>query len=128
MRTNRIAVLVAVAVLVCPGVLGQVLNLRGQDVTDEQLGERLQGLSKLQLLSLDRTKVTDAGLEHLKGLSNLEWLYLRGTKVTNAGLEHLKGLSNLMGLGLVGTKVTDAGVQRLKEALPGYWIRLPRSL
>ena len=100
MRTYRIAVVVAVAVLVCPGVLGQkILDLEGQDVTDEQLGERLKGLSNLEVLDLESTKVTDAGLEHLKGLSKLEELYLDGTKVT------------------------DAGVQRLKEALPDCRIR-----
>ena len=75
MGTYRIAVLVAVAVLVCPGVLGQ------------------------EVLDLENTKVTDAGLEHLKGLSKL------------------------VGLRLEGTKVTDAGVQRLKEALPDCFIR-----
>ena len=55
---------------------------------------------------------------HLKGLTKLEYLDLNGTKVTDAGLVHLEGLTKLEELHLVGTKVTDAGVKQLQQALP----------
>ena len=58
--------------------------------TDEQLAEKLKGLTKLERLDLSYTKITDAGLVHLKGLSNLKELYLWKTKITDAGVKSLK--------------------------------------
>ena len=49
------------------------------------------------MLSLDNTKVTDAGLVHLQGLSQLRIVTLDRTKITDAGLVHLQGLSNFNG-------------------------------
>ena len=46
-------------------------------------------------VDLNRTKVTDAGLENLKGLTKRKELDLRFTKVTDTGLVHLKGLTEL---------------------------------
>ena len=113
-----------VAVLLVSTAWGQEkLDLSGQDITDEQLAEKLKGLTKLEELSLGYTKITDAGLVHLKGLTNLEWLFLEDTQITDAGLVHLKGLTNLKHLSLWNTKITDAGVQELKKALPDCYIR-----
>mgnify|MGYP002021178816 CR=1 FL=1 len=70
------------------------LDLSGPETTDEVVAEKLKGLTKLEKLFLDSTKITDAGLVHLKGLTNLK------------------------GLDLYKTKVTDAGVQELQKALP----------
>ena len=115
-------------------VLIALLALQGQQepdklklpnsTTDEQLAEKLKGLTKLEGLYLTRcAKITDAGLVHLKGLTKLEGLYLTSTKITDAGLVHLKGLKNLQMLYLNSTKVTDAGVKSLEKALPGCYIR-----
>ncbi len=38
------------------------------------------------MLSLGFTEITDAGLEHLRGLTQLEVLSLDGTRATGAGL------------------------------------------
>jgi len=43
---------------------------------------------------------------------------LEGTKVTDAGLKELKELKSLRSLYLMHTKVTDAGVKELQAALP----------
>ena len=59
---------------------------------------------------------------HLKGLTKLSVLDLSGTQVTDAGLAHLKGLTKLSVLDLRGTQVTDAGVKELKQALPSLKI------
>jgi internalin A len=45
-------------------------------------------------------------------------LSLNGTKVTDAGLKELKELKELTSLDVVETAVTDAGINELKEALP----------
>jgi Leucine-rich repeat (LRR) protein len=95
----------------------QKLTLNGTKITDAGL-EQLKGLTGLQKLYLVDTKVTDAGLEHLKGMTSLQILSLVGTQVTDAGLEHLKGLTNLQMVFLYGTKVSDAGAKALQEALP----------
>ena len=64
------------------------------------------------------TEITDAGLVHLKGLTKLELLNLNRSEITDAGLSHLKKLTNLQTLFLKDTKVTDAGIPELQEALP----------
>jgi hypothetical protein len=43
-------------------------------------------------LEIDRTQVTDAGLEHLKGLTKLEGLSLEETDVTNEGVKKFQKL------------------------------------
>ena len=58
------------------------------------------------------------GLFHLKGMTKLEWLALDSTKVTDAGLEHLKVLTKLDWLQFRNTKVTAAGIKQLQQALP----------
>jgi Leucine rich repeat len=99
------------------------LNLRGQDVTDEQIAY-LKDLKDLTRLHLENTKITDKGLEQLKDLTNLEYLNLYGTAVTDKGLEHLEGMKKLKNLYVWQTKVTEAGAAKLKKALPKCDINL----
>jgi hypothetical protein len=75
-------------------------------------------LSSLRGLSLDATRVTDAGLECLAPLSKLSVLSLRRTAITDAGLVYLRGLTRLRVLNLEGTRVTDAGISRLRKESP----------
>ena len=85
--------------------------------TDEIL--RVVGrFGQLEVLSLDGSHITDAGLAHLKRLKALRQLRLSHTEVSNVGLGHLRGLSALEVIDLRGTKVTEAGVTELKRALP----------
>ena len=49
----------------------------------------LKDLKGLVKLHLEKTKVTDEGLQNLTGLENLEYLNLYGTEVTDAGLKDL---------------------------------------
>ena len=88
------------------------VSLEVTKITDAGL-VHLKGMTELQKLNLSRSNITDAGLMHLKGLPNLQNLSLFGTKVTNAGLVHLKGLTELQELNL-----RDAGVADLQKALP----------
>jgi hypothetical protein len=51
-------------------------------------------------------------------LKNLQILYLNDTDVTNAGLMHLRELTNLDVLQIDGTKVTQRGIAQLRKSLP----------
>jgi len=78
----------------------------------------LKGLTKLKVLDLGNTQITDTGLAHLSGLTKLQRLELTGTKVTDAGLVRLERLTSLKSLFLDSTSVTQKGAERLKRALP----------
>jgi hypothetical protein len=65
-------------------------------------------------LSLLRTSVTDAGLEHLRAMPMIESLDLGWTQVHGSGLEHLQGLP-LYRLSLHATPLDDAGFEHLPE-------------
>ncbi len=91
------------------------LDLSGTQTTDADLAERLEGLTTLRELNLDKTQITDKGLVHLRGLSSLQNLSLCNTQITDAGLMHLKDLIQLKLLHLHETQVTDAGLLRLKK-------------
>ena len=93
------------------------LTLNNTKVTDAGL-DKVKGLASLKKLYLVDTAITDAGLEKIKGMANLEILSLAGTQVTDAGLEHVKALGNLKTLFVAGTKVSEDGAKKLKEAMP----------
>lgn len=86
-------------------------------LTTDKDAEHLKWLTELQILWLNGTNITDAGLEYLRALPQLQELYL-GPKITDAGLEHLKGLSGLRYLDLTCTQATEKGVEELRAALP----------
>ena len=85
--------------------------------TDREMAH-IGHLTQLEVLYLNATRVTDAGLTDLEGLTALRYLSLGGSKITDAGLVHLKGLTNLRVLNLINTKVSDAGIRDLQRALP----------
>ncbi|MBL7044862.1 MAG: hypothetical protein ISR77_39915 [Pirellulaceae bacterium] len=96
----------------------EVVLLDDTDFGDAGLQQVVGGLTNLQCLSLSKTQVTDAGLEHLKGLTNLNGLALNDTQITDEGLAHLKGFVRLQYLYLGNTQVTDKGIEGIRTALP----------
>jgi hypothetical protein len=50
----------------------------------------LKRLINLYSLCLGQTRISDSGLIHLKGLTKLSMLDLRGTPVTDAGVNELQ--------------------------------------
>lgn len=92
------------------------VELAGNQVKDDHLS-LLPTLNRMTFLRLQKTPITDAGLEHLRGLPGLAELDLRTTAIGDNGLKHLKGLTGLKTLGLNGTQVTNAGLIHL-AALP----------
>ena len=55
---------------------------------------------------------------NLQGMTRLKMLYLFDTQLTDDGLVHLKRLKSLENLYLLPTRVTDAGVAELQKELP----------
>lgn len=97
------------------------VNLASSVINDGEM-KHLAGFTKLKVLYLPNTRVTDVGLGYLSGLTALEMLDLGNTRVTDAGLEHLKGLTQLKTLYVNFTPVTDAGVAKLRGAVPNCHI------
>ena len=71
-----------------------------------------------------RPKIDDAGLvQTLKGLTRLQSLSIDGTRITDIGLANLKGLTSLTDLSLDNTEIGDAGlaqprrIEKLAEAV-----------
>jgi Leucine-rich repeat (LRR) protein len=61
-------------------------------------------------------------VEHIGGLTKLKVLYLEKTKITDAGLRRLGALKNLKVLHLSDTSVTDTGVEKLQRTLTRCYI------
>jgi internalin A len=95
----------------------ELLILGGSRVTDRGLSH-LRGMRALQLLEVFSPHVTDDGLAHLAGLSTLRHLNLSHNGVTDRGLRHLVGLANLRTLRMRRTRVTYRGLEPLRQALP----------
>jgi hypothetical protein len=102
------------------------VNLDGARVSNEAL-RHLEGLNRLQWLSLANTHVGDEGLEHIKDLIELRDVKLNNTKVTDAGLGKLVGLRRLWRLELDDTQVTDNGLDHLKEMHSLSHLRVART-
>jgi hypothetical protein len=98
----------------------QVLHVFDSILTDADL-DHLKGLESLRNLQLTwsgprfRARITDAGFGRLKGLINLEQLGLSGTQVTDAGLASRGSMTKLEKLGLDDTQITDAGLVHLER-------------
>jgi hypothetical protein len=96
------------------------LSLDGTKVTDAGMKE-LQKLTGLQRLDLNGTAVTVAGLKDLKDMG-MSTLQLANTKLSDADLDIFKSPQNfkaLRGLALNGTQVTKKGLIELQRARPG---------
>jgi len=71
--------------------------------------------SRVEILSLAGTKITDGGVKHIAALQSLKSLFLARTAVTDRGVLQLLRLRDLRYLDLGGTHVSEDAVQKLKE-------------
>ena len=81
--------------------------------TDDDLSLLRPFAGTLMALDLQRTEITDAGLETIAELTSLEALNLAGTAIRGGGLVHLATLNRLQHLDLSGTEVEPAALQAL---------------
>lgn len=102
------------------------IYLRNCDINDISL-KRLEGLTQLQYLSLEGSKIKGDGLEVLKSLPALKSLSLNGTKITDESLTHLHGAKNLTILLLNDTDVSDDGTTTLALLPRLEWLYLNRT-
>jgi Leucine-rich repeat (LRR) protein len=81
---------------------------------DDAAMQTIGRLKKLKTLWLLETDVTDQGLKHLASLNELEQLYLADNRITDEGTKSLAGLANLRTLLLVRCEVTNDGLEHLR--------------
>jgi len=86
------------------GEKGTSLDFSDTDIGDDQLAD-ISRLSDLGGLYLDRTKITDKGIENIKDMAGLIAVSMRRTSITK--LPPLTRLSNLVDLDLAFTDVTE---------------------
>ncbi|NLY00187.1 MAG: protein kinase [Rhodopirellula sp.] len=105
----------AIAELPEEGFSVTAIDLSGNTSVGDEVFERLNGLTALGALNLDKTRVTGRGLEKLQSATVLRVLRMEETRINDATLPQLKGLAALEQLFLTGTAVTDAGLQQLGD-------------
>lgn len=100
-----------------------ILSLGRTKVTDA-VGARLAGMPHLVRLDLRETKFGDAGMRALGALPELRELNLFGTLVSDNAVDALAALPQLASLRLWQSKATEAGVAKLRTARPGLEVQL----
>lgn len=102
------------------------IYLHNCDINDDSL-KRLEGLTQLQYLSLEGSKIKGDGFVVLKSLPALKSLSLNGTKITDESLKHLIVVKNLTTLLLNDTEVSDEGTTTLALLPRLEWLYLNRT-
>jgi hypothetical protein len=93
------------------------LSLEQSRVSDAGL-RALPVLPRLRCLDLDGTSITDRALEWVAEQPALEELWLEQTVVSDVGLSSLQGLRSLRSISLLDTEVTVEGVNALRATHP----------
>ncbi|WP_372366357.1 hypothetical protein [Candidatus Uabimicrobium sp. HlEnr_7] len=94
----------------------ELLFLRGTDIKDDDL--KYFADMELFELGLDRTKITNLGLQYLSSVTIWERLDLEYTNIDDSGLVHLRNHTELEHLNLCCPGVTSEGVAELQKFLP----------
>jgi hypothetical protein len=92
-------------------------HLTDPRIRNDHLDE-LQAFPHLEYLSLEQSKVTDAGMKRLETLYNLAGLRLKGTAITDLSIDSIGRLQNLREVNLENTNVTKNGIEKLRKQLP----------
>jgi hypothetical protein len=91
------------------------LWLRSDKNGDREARQLFQSLTRLKVLVIQFTRLTDNGLEGLAELKQLERLDMRNPRITGEGLRHLAGLPALHRLVLIDTPLRDDGLMHLQK-------------
>ena len=93
------------------------VDLSATQITDGGLKVLEEG-TKIRMLRIPETGISDAAMDTIAGMVNLESLNLYGTSVTKAGVMKLKDLPNLRRIYLWQTEVDEAAAVELRKAMP----------
>lgn len=101
----------------------QIINLRmsNQAIKDSDL-LKLIPFKNLRYLQIEKSEITDEGMDAIAKINSLEQINLYGTNITDKGLDKLQSSTNLKVLYLWKTNTTVSGISKLKKALPGIKI------
>lgn len=94
------------------------LDVSGSEISDRGLSVLAETRSRLRLLDLSFTRVSDAGLEFVAGLPELRHLSLIDSRVTDSGLDSLARLERLREIYLAKTAVSAQGEEKLRRKFP----------
>jgi len=101
------------------------LSLAGTAVSGQGL-VHLQDMHMLRALNLNRTKIDDRGLgsfQEFAALQNVRFLYLEKTNISDAGLEYLTAMKSAQGIHLSGNeRITSDGISRLMDLQALKWV------
>lgn len=105
--------------------LGRLSSLQGLALSRTAVTgvefDRLAG-TDIESLFVNDTNVGDHGAGKLDALPHLQVLALDGTRITDAGLRSLKSLRNLRELSVSNTDTTEQTLAELAESLPGLFV------
>lgn len=102
------------------------IHLHGRQFTDETIGmlvEASDSLSKLRVLGLRDTRISEAGIRQLSVLTSLRHLELRNMRATAELLYVVGRLAHLQDLDLCGTRLGWATLLRLWWSFPRVGVR-----
>lgn len=77
----------------------------------------LDGMTELEVLRLDATRITDDDLQSIPTLEKLRVLEVGWTDITDASVDVLLEIKGLQELNIWGTWVTEDGVRRLESSI-----------
>ena len=100
------------------------LDLYGSPIDDAGCQLLPKYFPHLDSLDLRKSKITDMALESIADLPELNLLILDRTAISNAGLAKLGRLSRLRHLSVTNTGVDQEGIDALKTAIPGLNVAL----
>jgi mono/diheme cytochrome c family protein len=94
-------------------LMANFVNARAS--TDKELELLVPLKDQLIWLNVEKTRISDTGMETISKLSNLRILYLNNTAITDEGIQKLESLQDLAYLNLVGTGFSDRSLNTLRK-------------
>ena len=92
----------------------QMVTFRGKQVDDQWL-ESIAGLRNLDIIEINRTSVSDAGMGHVATVVGLETLLVKYSPVTDDSVKHFKQIPLGADLKLYGTEITPEGAEDIER-------------
>lgn len=94
------------------------LDVSGSEISDRGLLEFVTAESRLRLLDLSFTRISDEGLKAVASQSEIRHISLINCRVTDCGIASLTRLTRLREIYLTKTSVSSQAVEQLRQKLP----------